>query len=54
MGKEGNGLETRYSLRPVPRKKGTQDSIESAWTDARAAGFDIGRLLTGENPFKAE
>ena len=54
LGKEGNGLETRYSLRPVPRKKGTQDSIESAWTDARAAGFDIGRLLTGENPFKAE
>ena len=35
MGKEGNGLETRYSLRPVPRKKGSQDSIESAWTDAR-------------------
>ena len=54
LGKEGNGLETRYSLRPVPRKKGTQGSIESAWTDARAAGFDIGRLLTGENPFKAE
>ena len=54
LGKEGNGLETRYSLRPVPRKKGTQDSIESAWTDARAAGFDIGRLLTGENPFKAD
>jgi hypothetical protein len=54
MGKEGNGLETRYSLRPVPRKKGTQDSIEQAWTDAVHAGFDISRLLTGENPFKAE
>ena len=24
LGKEGNGLETRYSLRPVPRKKGTR------------------------------
>nr|BAR39143.1 hypothetical protein [uncultured Mediterranean phage uvMED] len=54
MGKEGNGLETRYSLRTAPRKKGSQATIEAAWTEARAAGFDIGRLLTGENPFKAD
>lgn len=54
MGKEGNGLETRYSLRPVPRKKGSQDTIESAWSDSVSGGFDITRILTGENPFKAE
>jgi hypothetical protein len=54
MGKEGNGLETRYSLRPAPRKKGSQDAIESAWSDAVSGGFDISRLLTGGNPFKAD
>jgi len=54
MGKEGNGLETRYSLRPVPRKKGSQGTIESAWSDAVSGGFDINRILTGENPFKAD
>lgn len=54
MGKEGNGLETRYSLRPVPRKKGSQDTIEYAWSDSVSGGFDISRILTGENPFKAD
>ena len=54
MGKEGNGLETRYSLRPVPRKKGSQDAIESAWSDSVSGGFDISRILIGENPFKAD
>lgn len=54
MGKEGNGLETRYSLRPAPRKKGSQGTIDSAWADALSGGFDISRILTGGNPFKAE
>jgi hypothetical protein len=53
LGKEGVGLETRYSLRTAPRKKGAQDDIETAWTEARDSGFDISRLLTGDNPFKA-
>ena len=54
LSRDGNGLETRYSLRTAPRKKGTQATIEAAWTETRAAGFEIGRLLTGENPFKPE
>tara|TARA_B100000459_G_C8580655_1_gene203127 strand:+ start:352 stop:936 length:585 start_codon:yes stop_codon:yes gene_type:complete len=54
MGKEGVGLETKYSLRTAPRKKGAQADIEAAWTEARSAGFDIDRLLTGGNPHKPE
>ena len=54
LGKEGVGLETRYSLRPAPRKKGAQAHIETAWTEVPCLdGFDISRLLTGDNPFKA-
>jgi len=52
MGKEGTGLETKYSLRPAPRKKASQSQIEEAWTEARASGFDISRMLTGGSPFK--
>ena len=51
-GKEGNGLNTEYSLRAVPRKKGTQDAITAAWEEAKSNGFDISRLLSGGNPFK--
>ena len=54
LGKEGNGLNTEYSLRPVPRKKGSEKAIGGAWSEAKESGFDIGRLLTGENPFKAD
>jgi hypothetical protein len=54
LGKEGNGLNTEYSLRPVPRKKGSEKAIDDAWTEAKDGGFEIGRLLTGENPFKAD
>ena len=53
LGKDGVGLETRYSLRTAPRKKGAQEDIETAWTESRDSGFDISRLLTGDNPFKA-
>ena len=54
MGKEGTGLETKYSLRPAPRKKVSQAQIEEAWSEARATGFDINRLLTGGSPFKKD
>ena len=54
LGKEGNGLNTEYSLRPVPRKKGSDKAIGGAWAEAKDGGFEIGRLLTGENPFKAD
>ena len=52
LGKEGNGLNTEYSLRAVPRKKGSNDVIQEAWEETQSGGFDIGRLLTGGNPFK--
>ena len=51
LSKEGSGLTTEYTLRPVPRKKGSQDGIDKAWKDAQVKGFDITKLMTGENPF---
>ena len=54
LGKEGNGLNTEYSLRAVPRKKGSDGDIKDSWEDVQAGGFDISRLLSGTNPFKEE
>jgi hypothetical protein len=52
LGKEGSGLNTEYKLTPVPRKKGADKDIAAAWSDVRATGFDIDRLLIGADPFK--
>jgi hypothetical protein len=52
LGKEGSGLNTEYKLTPVPRKKGADKDITAAWSDVRADGFDIDRLLIGADPFK--
>ena len=54
LAKKGSGLNTEYKLRPAPRKKGSDAVIAAAWEEAKAGGFDISRLLTGGNPFKAE
>ena len=43
-----------YGLRPVPRKKDTQEAVTAAWDEAKKNGFDITRLLTGGHPFKAD
>ena len=51
--KKGTGLTTEYKLRPAPRKKGSQEHIDAAWEEAKAAGFQLERLLTGGNPFSA-
>lgn len=53
LSKKGSGLDTEYKLLPGPRKKGSQAEIDEAWSDAKAAGFDISRLINGGNPFKA-
>jgi hypothetical protein len=53
LSKKGSGLTTEYTLRPAPRKRGSQEHIDAAWVEAKAEGFDISRLLTGGNPFKA-
>ena len=54
ISRKGLQLNTKYSLRPAPRKKGSDAIIAAAWEEARAGGFDLSRLLTGGNPFKAE
>ena len=53
LSKKGSGLTTEYKLRPAPRKKGVQEHVDAAWIEAKSNGFDISRLLTGGNPFKA-
>jgi hypothetical protein len=53
ISKKGSGLTTEYTVRPVPRKKGAQEHIDAAWLEAKSEGFDITRLMTGGNPFKA-
>lgn len=54
LGKEGAGLNTEYKLTPVPRKKGADKAITEAWEETRSAGFDLARLLTNGDPFKAD
>ena len=54
LGKEGTGLNTEYSVRTAPRKKGTDKKIQDAWAKALKDGFDINRLITNENPFTTE
>ena len=52
ISKKGSGLTTEYAVRPAPRKKGSQEHVDAAWIEAKEAGFDLERLLTGGNPFK--
>jgi len=42
-----------YKLRPVPKKKGSENVVDAAWIEAKEAGFELERLMTGGNPFKA-
>lgn len=53
LSKKGSGLLTEYTLRPVPRKKGSQEHIDACWIEAKSAGFDLSRLFAGGNPFSA-
>jgi hypothetical protein len=54
LSKKGAGLTTEYKLRPAPRKKGTDATISAAWEEAKSNNFQLDRLLTGGNPFKAD
>ena len=51
LSREGTGLKTEYSLRAVPRKKGTSPLIEATYQEAKDSGFEIKELMTGGNPF---
>ena len=53
LGKEGAGINTVYSLKAVNRKKDKVEEVTKAWSAAEDVGYDIRKLLTGENPFKA-
>jgi len=49
----GANLIPNYKMIPCPRKKASQAAIDAAWSQAKAGGFDISRLIAGGNPFKA-
>ena len=51
LSREGTGLKTEYSLRVVPRKKGTSPLIEATFAELKEKGFEIKELMTGGNPF---
>jgi len=51
LSREGTGLRTEYSLRAVPRKKGTSPLIEATYQEQKDNGFEIKELMTGGNPF---
>ena len=51
LSREGTGLKTEYSLRVVPRKKGTSPLIEATFAEQKEKGFKIKELMTGGNPF---
>jgi len=51
LSRDGTGLKTQYSLRAVPRKKGTESLIAATYTEAKDNGFDIKELMQGGNPF---
>ena len=51
LSREGTGLKTEYSLRVVPRKKGTSPLIEATFAEQKEKGFDIKQLMVGGNPF---
>ena len=47
------GDKTRYELIPVPRDEDEHDEFAAmeAWKDAKKAGFDLNRIVTGGDPF---
>ena len=51
LSRDGTGLKTQYSLRAVPRKKGTSPLIEATYQEQKDKGFDIKELMNGGNPF---
>ena len=49
--RSGLRMSTEYSVLPSPRKKGTQEEIDAAWSAAQEAGYDLNQLLIGGSPF---
>ena len=51
VNRTGLKMNTEYSILPSPRKKGSDDDIKKAWSEALEAGYDLQQLLVGGNPF---
>ena len=49
--REGLKMNTTYKILPGPRKKGFQEKIDAAWSEAEGKGYDLQQLLVGGNPF---
>ena len=49
--RKGMKMSTEYSILPGPRKKGSQEKIDAAWSEAQAKGYDLQQLLVGGSPF---
>ena len=50
IGREGSGLNTEYTLRPLPPKVDRAE-IASLYKKSLNGGFDITALIRGDNPF---
>ena len=53
IAKEGSGLETRYTLTPLPAKKDAKEQVEEAWNVARKT-ISMEAYVSGDNPFKKD
>tara|TARA_R100001443_G_scaffold13118_1_gene23019 strand:- start:1254 stop:1877 length:624 start_codon:yes stop_codon:yes gene_type:complete len=53
LSREGQGVDTRYSVNAAPRRKNTSAKIKKAWGEAQDNGFDIEKLIGGGNPFES-
>ena len=51
LSREGMKLNTVYRIVPGPRKKGMQEKIDAAWSEAQQKGYDLNQLLVGGSPF---
>ena len=49
--REGLKMNTTYKILPGPRKKGMQEKIDAAWSEAEGKGYDLQQLLVGGSPF---
>ena len=51
ISRTGTKLSTEYRIVPAPRRKGFQEKVEAAWSEAQEKGYDLKQLLLGGSPF---
>lgn len=51
ISRTGVKLNTEYRITPAPRRKGFQEKVEAAWSEAQEKGYDLKQLLVGGSPF---